>query len=240
VSPAVGIVHVEVDIPLIAGDVGDPASFPYPVMYETLRGCTVDDIVHGDVEVIARRVIDAARRLEAAGAQVIGADCGTLIRVQSAVASAVRVPVILSPLVAVPLLCAMLGANQSLAVLVASDQRITPGWLQSVGIDLDERIVLRGLQGNPAWRAAIIEESGTLDAEAIEREVVNGASALLAERPDVGAFLLECADLPPYAAALQAATGRPVFDGLTLLDLAHSAARRTSYAALVTQAVALG
>jgi hypothetical protein len=35
--------------------------------------------------------------------------------------------------------------------------------------------------------------------------------------------LLECSDLPPYSAAVQRATGRPVFDWIGFINLVHHA-----------------
>ena len=37
--------------------------------------------------------------------------------------------------------------------------------------------------------------------------------------PDLGGFLLECGNLPPYADAIRAATGRPVFGILDAASL---------------------
>ena len=44
-----------------------------------------------------------------------------------------------------------------------------------------------------------------------------------AAEPDLGAFVLECTDLPPFAEAIRQTTGRPVFDFVTLLGWIHSA-----------------
>ena len=220
---SVGVIHVPVNIPLIPGDVGNASTFRYPVVYETIDGCSLDELVDGDEAAMAAHVIDAARRLEATGVRVIGADCGTLIRYQRVVAAAVRVPVLLSPLLVAPLLCAMLGENRTVAVLAASDRRITSESLARAGVSDGSRVFVCGLQDRPAFRSAIVEESGNLDSEAIEREIVETGRELVAAHADLGAFLLECADLPPYAAALQGATGLPVFDMVSLLDHAFGA-----------------
>lgn len=51
---------------------------------------------------------------------------------------------------------------------------------------------------------------------------INGAA--LGERH------FECTNLPPYAVAVQAATGRPVFDAVTLIEWLRSAVQRGAYA----------
>ena len=39
----------------------------------------------------------------------------------------------------------------------------------------------------------------------------------VSQYPDVGAVVLECTNMPPYAAALQASLGVPVFDVYSLV-----------------------
>jgi hypothetical protein len=41
---------------------------------------------------------------------------------------------------------------------------------------------------------------------------------MVAEHPDMGAIVFECVDLPPYAHAVQEATGLPVYDITTLVN----------------------
>ncbi|MBI1964442.1 MAG: hypothetical protein HYS37_13825 [Candidatus Rokubacteria bacterium] len=54
-------------------------------------------------------------------------------------------------------------------------------------------------------------------------EHVRVARRLVAEHPDVGAIVLECTNMPPYAADVQRATGLPVFDIVSLVTLLHGA-----------------
>jgi Asp/Glu/hydantoin racemase len=50
---------------------------------------------------------------------------------------------------------------------------------------------------------------------------VRVARRLVTEHPDVGAIVLECTNMPPYAADIQRETGRPVFDIVALVTLIH-------------------
>ncbi|WP_320178929.1 hypothetical protein [Roseovarius pacificus] len=70
---------------------------------------------------------------------------------------------------------------------------------------------------------------GTLDFDAVEAEVVQAAKSLVSENPDVGAILLECTDLPPYAAAIQEAIGLSVYDVSTLMNYGVVAAVRSRF-----------
>jgi hypothetical protein len=85
------------------------------------------------------------------------------------------------------------------------------------------------MEDQPAFHAAIHAEVGELDFERVEREVVTVAGSLIEENPSVKALLFECTDLPPYAAAVQEATGLPVFDYSTLIDYVFSAVLRMRF-----------
>jgi len=90
-------------------------------------------------------------------------------------------------------------------------------------------IVVYGMEDQEEFRTSILEEKGTLDSDLIEREVVGVAERMVREHPEVAAIVLECSDLPPYAAAVHAATGRPVFDFITMIKYVHSALVPTKY-----------
>jgi hypothetical protein len=49
-----------------------------------------------------------------------------------------------------------------------------------------------------------------LDVALAREDVVNAGKELVARHPEVGAIVLECTNMPPYAAALQAEVGLPV------------------------------
>jgi hypothetical protein len=74
-----------------------------------------------------------------------------------------------------------------------------------------------------------MHESGVLDFERVRAEVIEVGRDLVARHPRVAALLLECVDLPPYAAALQGAVERPVFDITTLAAWAAAGVRRSAF-----------
>ena len=61
------------------------------------------------------------------------------------------------------------------------------------------------------------------------QEVVGLAKSMVNEHPDMGAILLECSLLPPYAGAVQQATNLPVFDFITLIDFLQAGTQQRSY-----------
>ena len=85
-------------------------------------------------------------------------------------------------------------------------------------------IRVAGMQDQPEFREVIMQgRRDRLDVAALEREVLDVTDQL---GSDVGAIVLECTDLAPFAAAIRARTGLAVFDVTTLTRMVHAAVRR--------------
>ena len=63
----------------------------------------------------------------------------------------------------------------------------------------------------------LLEDRPTLDPVQAEAEVVACAQRLVQRCPDVRELVLECTNMPPYADAVAAATGRTVHHLLTFV-----------------------
>jgi Asp/Glu/hydantoin racemase len=100
--------------------------------------------------------------------------------------------------------------------------------LKSCGIDDPGLLVVKDLRHAPEF-SAILEYRGQFDNGKVRQEVVGAALELLKEDADLGAIVLECSDMPPYAAAVQAATQLPVFDFITLIRWLHHATTQRPY-----------
>jgi Asp/Glu/hydantoin racemase len=55
------------------------------------------------------------------------------------------------------------------------------------------------------------------------------AAKLVELHPEVGAIVLECTNMPPFARHVQDATSLPVFDVVTMVKYAYSAALRQRF-----------
>jgi hypothetical protein len=229
---AIGVLMLECDIPFVPGDVGNASTYDFPVQYLLVPGATGDAVIVRQDPVLVPAFIAAAQQLVAQGVRAITGDCAYMGAYQQAVADAVEVPVFLSSLMQVQLVQSMLRRRDKLAVLVANGQTVSDRLLEPVGIvgDVRERCVFRGLEDRPHFREAILEESGELDVALMEAEMVQTARELVAEDPSIGAFLLECSDMPPYSAAVQRATGLPVFDWIGFINYVHQAVDARPYA----------
>jgi Asp/Glu/hydantoin racemase len=52
---------------------------------------------------------------------------------------------------------------------------------------------------------------------------------MVRENPEVGAIVLECTDMPPFAHLIQKAVNLPVFDLITLTNMVYNAVVRKRY-----------
>ena len=96
----------------------------------------------------------------------------------------------------------------------------SPVWDSKGAINTDSSFYCYGFcDVDDQWIIPIaIEETGSLDSVAVEKEVVAVARNMVAENPQIRAILLECSLLPPYGAAVQAAVNLPVFDYITMIN----------------------
>jgi hypothetical protein len=86
----------------------------------------------------------------------------------------------------------------------------------------------------PEFREVILEgRRDDLDPRRLGGEVLGGAETLVRDSPDVVALVLECTDLVPFAHDIQARTGLPVFDIVTLTGLVHASLNRRPFAAAI-------
>jgi hypothetical protein len=198
------------------------------VCYEAARGVSAAAL-RAEPPSGLESFIAAGQRLVERGAWAIAGNCGLMIVHQEAVARALAVPVLLSSLIQVPLIARMLGPDAAVGVLVSGANSLGPRHLALARAGGDARIVLASMQGKPHFTAAVCEERGELDFEAVTAEAVEVALALVREHPEVQALLFECVDLPPYAHAVQEAVGLPVFDITTLIGHFHAALVRKPF-----------
>lgn len=225
----IGILLIDCSTPFIPGDVGNASTYKFPVIYKTVPGVTLQKLIEeGDLS-YTQRVIDTAKDLEKMGVRAISSDCGYMIHFQKQVAAALSIPVIMSSLIQLPMLEQTMGDSGKIGLICANRKKLTPDLLDAAGVRNKERIVIRGLEEKPFFRAPILDEKPELDSDKIEQEITETAREMVGSNPDIRVFLLECSNLPPYAHAVQTATGKPVFDFTTLINLFFTASFRNPF-----------
>lgn len=212
---AIGILALDTRHHLVIGNVQHALSFSFPVLYEIVKDVPGAALMGGDPEAIDA-IIRAAKALEAAGVMAIVGACGSFANYQLDVAKAVQVPVFLSILLEVPLILRAVPAAQQLGIIFASTTSFTDRVRRQCGIESTNRIVAIGADTLPAFQP-ILAQQGALDDAALRDGLVRLACGTMRAHPNIGAWLLQCSDLPPYAAAIHQATHRPVFDMVALI-----------------------
>ncbi len=226
---SVGILLLESNIPFIPGDVGNASTYPFPVRFERMEGLTFDKLLTKD-RALLEPMFEAGHKLVKEGVKAITGDCGFMMAFQKEIAEELNVPVFMSSLIQIPLMAMMLGKDEKIGIICSNEPYLNHDLLTVAGIEqYTEKIHVKGLENEKHFRDAVILESGTLDAEAIEKETVAAALELVQTYPEIKMLLLECSILPPYAHAVQQATRLPVFDFVTLIKYVHSGLVRTRY-----------
>jgi hypothetical protein len=224
----IGILALNTRHRLVVGNVQHAGSFTFPVIYEIVKDVSAPALMRGDPEAVDP-IIRGAMALEALGVRAIVGACGSFANYQLDVANAVHVPVFLSILLEVPLLLRALPAAQRLGIIFATTASFTERVRRQCGIEEEDRIVAIGADSIDAFRP-ILSQGGTLNSPILRDEVVDLACATMRAHPEIGAWLLQCSDLPPYADAIRRATDRPVFDMVALIRHVHDALCRGPFA----------
>ena len=226
-----GILMLEARFPRIPGDMGNGTTWPFPVLYRVVRGATPERVVLQGAAGLLPDFIDAAQELVRLGAEAITTNCGFLSLFQQELAASVGVPVATSALMQVPWVQATLPPGKRVGLVTVSGATLSPAHLEGAGVPADTPLV--GTEnGREFFRVLIKGEKDDMDIEAAERDVVEAGKRLVAAHPDVGAIVLECTNMPPYAAALQAEVQRPVYDIYSMITWFHAGLRPRVFAGL--------
>ncbi len=142
----------------------------------------------------------------------------------AAKAGAVPVPVATSALMQVPWVQATLPPGRRVGVITVSRSSLTPAHLDAAGVPRD--VPIEGTEeGAEFFRVLIKAEKRDLDIALAEADILDAGRRLVQRHPEVGAIVLECTNMPPYAAALREETGLPVYDIYTLVSWFHGGLR---------------
>ena len=229
----IGIISLESWLPIPPGHICHAGTFDFPVLYMEADG-TNQKKVHGGDSSIVDSIIEAAQKLERHGCRAICADCGYFGNFQKKVAASVHIPVYLSSVIQVPWIRVGLRPEQKIGVICGDAPHLTYKLFEACGVSREDydRCVIAGLQDEPEF-FKFDKIVGNFDSAKVRSEVVGAAKRLQQEHPDIGAILLECTDLPPYAASVQAATNLPVYDVIGMVEYAYHAIAQRPYGGFV-------
>lgn len=215
----VGIVYIEnVNYPMIPGNVVNAYTYKYPVRMMAVPNLTNVRLFEGD-ETIADDIISAAKHMvEKEGVRAICSACGFFGNYQKVVSEALDVPVAMSSLVQIPMIQMLLKPGQKIGILTASGDSITDKLLLNCGVTNRDNLVFKSARETKHFAHAVVDNAGYFDNAKAREDVVGLAVEMCEEDESIGAILLECSDMPPYASEIQARTQLPVFDFITLIN----------------------
>jgi Asp/Glu/hydantoin racemase len=223
-----GILMLETRFARIPGDMGNAGTWPFPVLYRVVKGADPKSVVLNKAAGLLPNFIEAAQDLVSLGAEAITTNCGFLSLFQQELAAATGVPVATSALIQVPWVQATLPPGKRVGVITVSAQSLTPRHLEAVGVPVDTPFV--GTEdGQEFFRVLILGEKDDLDVSRSEQDILEAGRRLLSRNPDIGAIVLECTNMPPYASSLRDALGLPVFDIYSLITWWHTGLRPRAF-----------
>ena len=205
---SVGILMLDARFPRILGDMGNALTWPFPVHYKIVRNASPDQVVRGQAKNMLENFIEAGRELVADGVDGITTNCGFLALYQKELSHALQVPVATSSLMQVAMVNRLLPTGKKAGILTISASSLTPAHLAAAGVP--DNTPIATTEGGREFTRAILDSEAEMDIAAARRDNID-AALQLAKDPSIGAIVLECTNMVPYAADIRAATGLPVF-----------------------------
>ncbi|MEL6691120.1 MAG: aspartate/glutamate racemase family protein, partial [Pseudomonadota bacterium] len=150
------------------------------------------------------------------GADGITTSCGFLSLFQEELSAALRVPVVTSSLMQVAMVNATLPRGKTCGVLTISGDTLTEQHLSAANVPPGTPVGTT--EGLRTFTRTILKDELELDVSAAREDNVEAAMKLVRDHPQVGAIVLECTNMIPYAPAIQQAVGLPVYSMVSLIN----------------------
>jgi Asp/Glu/hydantoin racemase len=212
----VGICMLDTQFPRIPGDIANARTWNVPVLYRVVPKSTPRQAVYEKGEGILEGFINAAQELVKMGADGITTNCGFLCLFQEKMAEAVQVPVATSSLMQVPLVQKLLPKNKKVGILTIHKPSLTNQHLEAAGIPLDTPII--GTENGKEFTRAILEDEMEMNIDDAREDHIEAAKKLVKDHPNIGAIVMECTNMSPFAAEVRKETGLPVFNIYTFIE----------------------
>jgi len=204
----------------LIGNSTNPDSFQFPVKYSKVKGANVHTILESPCQNTLQTMINEVQDMERQGIKAITTSCGFNAIFQQKLADAVNIPIFTSSLMQVPLVQNMLGPQKVIGVITAKKSALSAEHLKNAGINSDLSLHIEGLESFAEWNKIFLTPNEDIDLKKVENDIINLVTSMM-KQSDIGAFVLECTDLPPFADAIRKATGRPVFDFVTMTNFVY-------------------
>jgi hypothetical protein len=220
---SIGVLVLDTGFERLPGDVANALTWRFPVQFAVVRGATPARVLGERPEQLLDLFFKAIDELVALGVDGVTTTCGFLSALHPQLQAHSPVPLATSSLQQIPLVLSTLPKGRTVGVLVSDKAAIADAHFTGVGAppglpmgELPKDGTIRRNMASNALRCDFAEQ---------EREVLAVAERLVAEHPEIGAIVSECANLPPYSAAIQSRLGVPVYDIISLVEWFHAGLR---------------
>lgn len=219
----------------IPGDVANATTYNFPVYFKEMEATNLQQLLTTEPDpAFVKEVIKAGKELEQLGCRAIVGCCGLFANYLPEIAAGLNVPCFLTSLMQIPIISHALKPSQKVGVICGDSRGLSPVALKNCGVDSPSTVVIVGLENMPEMHNLLdvhegITGTGHWNPGKFEQEIVSLAKQTVSKHPDIGAIVLECSNLPPFAWAIQEAVRLPVFDFTTLINWAYSAVVRRPF-----------
>ena len=221
-SQELGILMLDTHFPRINGDIGNPATFSFPIRKKIVCGATPANICLSTDLSLLTPFIQAAQELEREGVRAITTSCGFLAIFQKELAASVSIPLFTSSLMNASFIYPMLNYNQKVGIITINEKNLTEKHLNGVGIDHIPKVIWGVSETVFGKVFTDSPDAVPFDYDALEQIMVNAAVGFQTAHPEIGAIVLECTNMPPFAKAIEMATHLPVYSIVSLANYVMS------------------
>lgn len=227
-APVIGIMMLDcpqIDVP---GCSQSDSTYPFAIKRRVVKGASVAKTTSGSRELLAP-VLETARELEREGVDAIMGDCGFMALFQRELQAQANVPVFASSLLLVPLVAMLLPKGRRIGILTYRANTLSEAHFNGAGWSAAQiPVAVAGVDEQSAWRPFLTPGDPFHTAER-ERQLLTMSRRLVGRYPDLGALVLECTIMPPFAHKLQAEIRLPIFDITMLASLVAQSLSRCAF-----------
>ena len=203
--------------PRFKGDIGNKETFDFPTYHYVVKEANSMNVVVDRDDKLIPGFVRAARILEDMGIGAITTSCGFLAIYQDILSKSVHVPVATSSLLLLPAISKMSGGRK-IGVLTAKKASLQRQHFSACGAE-NVPVIVEGMEGTEFYHMYVDGNTGA-NISVMEDELLWGAKKILDTDPSIGAFLLECTNMPPFSNKIKD-LGLPVFDIRDLVKLMY-------------------
>ncbi len=224
-KPKIGILRWEeghvpkglLQLETLKGNSTNPASYPFEMNMVHVPGANTGSIILHPSEEVLNHMIDISKELIEDGVCAIATSCGFNAIFQEKLKESLDVPVLSSALLQIPLIQNIIGKDKSIGVITANSKALTDEHFRQCGVAEDTNTYMMGMENSKEWNKIFEYPDDSFDMDKVTEEVIATAVKGVKDCGNMGAILLECTDLPPFAESIREKTGLPVFDFISML-----------------------